>query len=281
MRLADLLARFDLECVAVDHFRAAPVGDSSLVASQAAVAAARTVAAAGGTRPRLHMHSMHVHHLQAIASDLPTDYEVLRLKATENFHARQILVRQGERNVMSVQASFSAEWQGFAHTDSAPEVAQPEDLAANSIRGRWGAPSPIDVRECTAYSERALHETQRCLWLRANSPLPDNPLVHLGLLVFASSFGVLAAALLRHPELYPHRDHGRSLDHAIWFHGPARVADWVLVEHRAPVAYGGRALVATAMYRRDGPRILSATQEVFLPCSARHCYGHQAHKAMR
>ena len=52
-----------------------------------------------------------------------------------------------------------------------------------------------------------------------------------------------------------------SLDHAIWFHRPFRVDDWLLYDQLSPVASGGRGLALGTIYTAAGERVVSTAQE--------------------
>jgi acyl-CoA thioesterase-2 len=52
-----------------------------------------------------------------------------------------------------------------------------------------------------------------------------------------------------------------SIDHAMWFHHPFRVDDWLLYTHDSPSAAGGRGFNRGLMYSRDGKLVASVAQE--------------------
>jgi acyl-CoA thioesterase II len=52
-----------------------------------------------------------------------------------------------------------------------------------------------------------------------------------------------------------------SLDHAIWFHAPFCVDDWLYVVQDSPVAAGSRGLGRPLYYTRDGRLVTSTVQE--------------------
>ena len=96
--------------------------------------------------------------------------------------------------------------------------------------------------------------------MRPRGPLPDDPLVHAAVLVYASDRGLLSTAGRPHGLMWG-VGLGASLDHAVWFHHAARFDDWVLYDMTSPAASSGRGLCYGAVYRRDGTRILSIAQE--------------------
>jgi acyl-CoA thioesterase-2 len=52
-----------------------------------------------------------------------------------------------------------------------------------------------------------------------------------------------------------------SLDHAMWFHAPFRVDQWLLHVIDSQVASGGRGLVRGRIFSQDGRLVASTTQE--------------------
>jgi acyl-CoA thioesterase-2 len=55
---------------------------------------------------------------------------------------------------------------------------------------------------------------------------------------------------------------GSSLDHTIWFHRPARLDDWLLLELFAPVAHASRAFIRGELRAPSGHLVASVAQEV-------------------
>jgi acyl-CoA thioesterase-2 len=52
-----------------------------------------------------------------------------------------------------------------------------------------------------------------------------------------------------------------SLDHAMWFHRPARVDDWIYYDQRVESASQGRGLVSGRFYDLDGHLVATCMQE--------------------
>ena len=77
--------------------------------------------------------------------------------------------------------------------------------------------------------------------MRVEREMPDDDLLHAAVLAYSSDYVLLEPILRRHgvgwgdPRLRP-----ASLDHAMWFHRPARVDDWLLYVQRAMSAESGR-----------------------------------------
>ena len=96
--------------------------------------------------------------------------------------------------------------------------------------------------------------------MRPRGMLPDAPLLHAAVLVYASDRGLLSTAGRPHGLMWG-VGLGASLDHAVWLHHPVRFDDWMLYVTTSPVAFAGRGLVHGAIFRRDGTRVASVVQE--------------------
>ena len=100
------------------------------------------------------------------------------------------------------------------------------------------------------------------VWLRTPAALPDEPLLHAAVMAFASDYSVLEPVLHRHgiawstPGLKI-----ASLDHAMWFHRPARADEWLLYSHHSPSASSARGLVQGSMFDRSGRLVATVAQE--------------------
>jgi acyl-CoA thioesterase-2 len=173
--------------------------------------------------------------------------------------------------IFALSASFQLAQEGLEHSEPAPVgVPRPEDLPDI---GEWlregdsyfdGLPRPLDLRfvdppQWSRRREPAGDEPVR-VWMRADGALPDDPLLHVCLLTYASDLTLLGSVLVPHSE--PMDRLGlASLDHAMWFHRPFRADEWLLYESRSPSASGARGLAAGRFFTRDGRLVATAVQE--------------------
>jgi acyl-CoA thioesterase-2 len=133
------------------------------------------------------------------------------------------------------------------------------------VRDRLLAELPFDIRTAEGHDEEHAgppRPARRAIWWRAVAPLPDVPALHRYLLAYASDYGFIPTALLPHGVTWFDASvHVASLDHAMWFHRPLRVDDWLLYVMDSPVAFGGRGLVRGRVFSRDGRLVASTAQE--------------------
>jgi acyl-CoA thioesterase-2 len=57
---------------------------------------------------------------------------------------------------------------------------------------------------------------------------------------------------------------GASLDHAMWFHRPFRVDDWLLVSCSSSTLAGARSLSRAEIFDERGQLVATAVQEALL-----------------
>lgn len=265
-----LLRRLDLAPAGPDAFRGGTGRGEGLVfggllLAQAVVAAGRTVA------ERL-PHSLHAHFLRPARYGVALDWTVARDRDGFAFGTRRATAAQQGRVVCAATVGFTTapDAAELTHGDGAPPVPPPaavpdwEDVRVDVLGGRGvrRPDGPIEVRECDPdeAAPRAGRPARRRLWMRVRDRLPDDPLLHAALLAFVSDRGLLSTAARPHGLMWGARL-GASLDHALWWHHPVRVDDWLLYATESPVAVGGRGLVLGALYGPGGRRVASVAQE--------------------
>ncbi|MGO8961477.1 MAG: acyl-CoA thioesterase [Streptosporangiaceae bacterium] len=278
--LDEVVALLDLEQVEVDIFRGrSPEGErrqrvfGGQVAGQALVAAGRTVPA---DRP---VHSLHAYFIRPGDPSVPLIYLVERVRDGRSFTTRRVTVVQHGKTIFTLSASFHRAEPGFEHADAMPPVPGPAEIEPTAVRLRrlFGPPveefirdNPIEIRHVgplTVEAERdpALVSTRNVVWLRADGELPDDPLLHVCLMTYASDMTLLDTVLLAHGVSWAGGAiAGASLDHAMWFHRPFRADRWLLYVQDSPSASGARGLARGEVYTQDGELVVSVVQEGLL-----------------
>ncbi|HEY2762692.1 MAG TPA: acyl-CoA thioesterase II [Pseudonocardiaceae bacterium] len=270
-----LVALLDLERIEEDIFRGVSPAESpgrvfgGQVAGQALVAAGRTVS------PERGVHSLHSYFIRPGDPQVPIVYEVDRIRDGRSFTTRRVVAIQHGKAIFALSASFQLPEVGLEHADEMPEVPPPDqldDLAAWARRSDGPQPAiariprPFDLRYVIAPvwaggGERSRTEQRNQLWMRIDGSLPDDPLVHVCVLAYASDLTLLGSVTARHGRALDHRVQAASLDHAMWFHRPFRVDEWVLYDCISPSASGGRGLAVGRFFSQDGRLIASVVQE--------------------
>lgn len=237
------------------------------------VAAARTIA--GDLAP----HSLHAYFLLPGDTTVPIIYDVERLRDGRSFAARRVVARQRGQTIFFMSVSFQVLEDGFEHQDVAPQAPPPERCpmlgeVLERVSGHqrtqadwakeWAA---LDLRYVGDSRpggglEDREHPARARVWLKAAGALGDDPLLHTCVLAYASDLTLLSASTVPHgtfigsPTLQ-----AASLDHAIWFHRPIRMDQWLLYDQISPSASAGRGLVTGRLFTTEGLLVASVAQE--------------------
>jgi acyl-CoA thioesterase-2 len=273
----------DLEPIEVNIFRGVSPDDNrqrvfgGQVAGQALVAAARTIDPTedGHLAPHARsVHSLHAYFLRAGDPEIPIIYEVERVRDGRSFSTRWVKAVQHGRTIFTLSASFCETESGMEHqVELQPSIPDPEtlpDFAERMERHRAAVgdfvdqPRPIDIRYCEVSPFDRFEKLPpiQNVWLRANGKLPEDPVLQVCVLTYASDLTLLDTSLLAHGRNLATGDvFMASLDHAMWFHHPFRADEWLLFAQDSPVTSGGRGLGRGLVYDQSGRLVASAVQE--------------------
>ncbi len=222
------------------------------VAAQALRAAAYTVP--DGRRP----HSLHGYFLRPGRPDRRVVLRVARDRDGRSFSARHVVAVQNGEVIFSMSASFHATRDGSEWSEARRPELDADDLTDD---GWWASTEKMfQVRALppsVPYRDDEFPVPAR-IWIRSRKPLPDDPVVHACALAYASDlttgFG---------DGIVPGLDRGGpSIDHAVWFHQPIRMDDWVLIDTWPLKAGGSRGLYTGTIQDRSGRVGAMLTQEM-------------------
>lgn len=242
--------------------------------AEALMAAAATVPADRA------MHSMHCYFLRLGNPALPVTYSVERLRDTRTFSVRQVRAEQAGKTVTLVTFSFSASSAGMTHQWSMPEAPDPEDVVPRDVEliamhgsdlpVNAGVPWPVDLRHVDQRPwDPVIGDGRHRVWMRVDERLPDDPLLHTALFIYASDLTMADAVTVQHPikweDLIAGRGYfGASLDHAVWLHAPVRADEWLLHVQESSRAANGRGFTTGRFFDRAGTLVASVAQEIFI-----------------
>lgn len=241
------------------------------VLGQALVAANRTL------KHNRVAHSLHAYFLIGGDPKQPITYEVEFTRDGGSFSNRRVKAMQHGRTIFSMSASFHSPEDSYEHQAEMPDVPPPEDLPSaaelmeqfieklpETMRKYWKKKHAVDMRpvDFKRYMNREKLPPVQNTWLRTNGPLPDDLKLHQSILAYASDFTLLDTALIAHGKLMFDQDiQLASLDHALWFHRPFRIDDWLLYAQESPNAHGARGFCRGHVFTRDGTLVASVAQE--------------------
>ena len=222
-------------------------------------------------------HSLHAYFLRAGNIDKPIVYNVERTRDGGSFSVRGVTAIQHGQPIFKFSASFQTEEAGFEHQTPMPTVPTAEDieptaplpadvLAKLPVKlQRWfGREGPFEFRH--VYPRDELNPPKRPpfqqVWFRLAHRIDANAMLHRALLAYASDFHLIGTTMFPHGISFLQSNvQVASLDHALWFHRPFRVDEWLLYSCDSPSAQGGRGLARGSIYAEDGRLIASTAQE--------------------
>ena len=220
-------------------------------------------------------HSLHAYFLREGDHLAPIIYEVDRGRDGRSFSNRRVVAIQHGRPIFNMAASFQASQDGPEHQDAMPDTPPPEALEdlreLTTSEADWmprryfnllKLSSALDFRPVDP--EHSLgtgaRQPRQLLWMRTSARLPDDVAAHQAFLAFLSDMGLIGMVTFPH-QRPPSGFLLASLDHAMWFHRPIRVDEWMLFDLCSPWAGGARGFARASIYRRDGVRAATMAQE--------------------
>ncbi|WP_112830567.1 acyl-CoA thioesterase II [Rhizobium cremeum] len=272
-----LIATLDLEKLEEDLFRGKSPQNGwqrvfgGQVIAQALMAAQRCVEA------DRFVHSLHAYFMRPGDPAVPIIYQVERIRDGASFTTRRVVAIQHGKAIFSMSASFQLDEPGFDHQVEMPDVPAPESLmgekefrdvflaqAPDTVRRYWGRERPIEIRPVSLvhYISKEKLEPKAHIWVRTSAAPPDDRHYQAAILAYLSDMTLLDTSLYAHgTSIFDPSLQAASLDHAMWFHRPTRLDDWLLYTQDSPSASGARGMTRGSIYSRDGVLIASVAQE--------------------
>jgi acyl-CoA thioesterase-2 len=279
-RLAELVRLLELERLEVNLFRGgsrdigSPQVFGGQVLGQALKAANATV------EPGRVAHSLHAYFLKRGDFNAPIVYFVDRSRDGHSFTSRRVTAIQHGEQIFHMSASFQVPQPGLEHQIAMPSVPDPETLPDSGLpasrtlnqlpekmRQFYAQVHPFEFRRTDP-----IDPLQPCnapplqhIWIRAVDRLPDDDVLHRCLFAYVSDFHLLGTAVRPHALSFVS---GKlmlaSIDHAMWFHWPVRVDEWLLYAMDSPSAAGSRGFSRGSVFTRSGKLVGSTAQEGLL-----------------
>ncbi|HTU58534.1 MAG TPA: acyl-CoA thioesterase II, partial [Polyangiales bacterium] len=207
----------------------------------------------------------------------PIVYEVDRSRDGQSFSNRRVVAIQHGEQIFNMTASFQVMEPGLEHQISMPQVPAPESLPESSrvpsellerlperMRRLLATPRPFEFRSVQPIDHLQPRPVApaRQVWFRAVGAVPDDEALNRCLLAYVSDFYLLETATLPHGvSAVSGKAIVASIDHAMWFHRPLRVDDWLLYAVDSPSASGARGFARASVFARDGRLVASTAQE--------------------
>ena len=283
--------RFDVAFTGVTQPCPWPKAYGGDLVAQAAVAAQRTVGD-GKT-----LHSMHSYFMRPADIGAEVRYEVETLRNGRGYSTRQVRAFQRGKVLYACLASFAVGEQGGKggsggaggsgggyEAEFPSGIPGPETLpsAAQYLARRnggtmtteskayWSEGRGFDMRHVPGPVYLAVDGSrlpQQAVWIRPFDALREvNGLTSaqrdVAALAYVCDYTILEPVLRVLGLSWA--DEGlvtASLDHAMWFHRPGRVDDWLLYAQQAFTAAHGRGLATGRFFASDGTHLATVVQE--------------------
>ncbi len=275
-RIADLLTLLELEQLEVNLFRgeSRDIGSPQVFGGQVL---GQALSAASATIEGRTVHSLHAYFLRRGDFKAPIVYQVDRSLDGHSFSNRRVVAIQHGEPIFTMAASFQVVEDGFDHQIEMLDVPPPESLADSTrpppevlshlserMRRFVEQPRPFEfriVQPVDFVNPRKARPTRQ-VWFRAVGEIPDGEKLHRCLLAYVSDYFLLDTATLPHGGTpFSSTIILASIDHAMWFHRPLRVDDWLLYAVESPSASGARGFARASVFSRDGRLVASTAQE--------------------
>ncbi|MFJ9371016.1 acyl-CoA thioesterase [Nocardia sp. NPDC101769] len=231
------------------------------------------------------LHSMHSYFLRPADIGAEVRYEVELLRDGRGYSTRQVRGYQGGKPVYACLAGFAAGEPGETFiTGFNLDVPDPEELPTSAeylasrsggsmteqSKAYWSSGRSFDMRHVpgpvylAVDGERLPHQA---VWVKPFDPLRSvvgltDAQRDLAALAYVCDYTILEPVLrvLNRPWAEPGLVTA-SLDHAMWFHRPGPVGDWMLYLQEAVAAESGRGLGTGRFFTRDRRHLATVAQE--------------------
>ncbi len=278
-RLAALVRLLELERLEVNLFRGASrdIGSPQVFGGQVLGQALK--AAYGTVETGRVTHSLHAYFLKRGDFNAPIVYFVDRSRDGQSFTSRRVTALQHGEQIFHMSASFQLPQPGVEHQIAMPAVPDPESLPDSGLPTRRLNQLPEKMRQFYAqvhpFEFRSTDPIDplrprnaapaQHIWIRAIDRLPDDDVLHHCLFAYVSDFHLLGTAVRPHALAFASGNLMlASIDHAMWFHRPVRIDEWLLCAMDSPSASGSRGFARASVFTRAGVLVGSTAQEGLL-----------------
>jgi acyl-CoA thioesterase II len=219
-------------------------------------------------------HSLHAYFVRPGDPGQPVNFQVDRARDGRSFATRRVIAIQGGRQLLNLSASFHIQEAGWHHQHPIPNVDSPEISLKKKPKtvasvDRKALDSDyflrhIDKREIDPLDpeDPKFADDVNRFWFRMPSAVGVDFKMQQLLLAYASDTALLGTGLRPHGISWTqNKVQGASLDHALWFHAPARLEDWNLYSLDSPWTGNARCFGRGKIFSRDGVLVASVAQE--------------------
>lgn len=262
--LTELIQVLDLETIEHNLYRGQhPKGTrgrlfGGQIMAQALMAAGRTL------DPDRPPHSLHGYFLRPGDPSVPVLFSVDRIRDGHSFTTRRVAAIQHGHAIFELSASFQVVESGLEHAPLPPNGGPPDDATLPDAVRR--GPFVSYMENYRQMLEDVPQPPYRRNWFRTNGAIEEaSPLLHACLMTYQSDNDLMSTARLPHKGAFSRaRLQRASLDHAMWFHRPARADQWLLYSLDSPSASSARGYARGQIFTAAGIHVASTMQECLM-----------------
>jgi len=177
-------------------------------------------------------------------------FQVERDRDASSFSARRVVAIQRGEVIFSAATSFARPSDEMhRQAPQLPEVTAPEGGVG------WVVPRMFSL-EVAIPPEDGVTAWPSRFWSRFTTEIGDDVLLNAAALTYLSDVSA---------DMHSFSTDGfipaASLDHAVWFHHPARMQDWVFSDYTARAIAGNRGMYTGSLFDADGLMVATVAQE--------------------
>ncbi len=216
------------------------------------------------------IHSMHAYFLREGNHSIPITYHVVISRNGRSFSTRRVTALQESRPIFITDMSFQIQETGLEYQATMLSVPTPDTLIDTSgknstlkfpdrLQNLVNLTAPFDLLPVPPSGK---HPNIKSIWVRTRHTIGDDPDTHRALLAYISDYGLVTTALLPHNIEYDSPNMQlASIDHAMWFHHPFKVDEWLLYQCEPVSTSNARGLARGSLFDTNGVLIASTMQE--------------------
>ncbi len=218
------------------------------------------------------VHHLHGEFPQRGRAGEPIEFAVDRVKDGRALTSRRVVGRQGERTVVTLEASFQRTREAGQEFHRPVELRFPADaVGSGDLRVHRDGGFGIEFVDATG-SANGTTSTDVQAWYRAGDPLPADPVWHAAVLTLVSDMAVPTVAITAaglhaggpDGEGGPGTVATTSVNHTMWFHRPLRADEWFVLTSQPLSTAHGRGVALGSAYDSEGRHVASIVQEIYL-----------------
>jgi acyl-CoA thioesterase-2 len=182
---------------------------------------------------------------------------------------------QNEKPIFITDNSFQITETGLEYQSPMPKVPEPETLpdlsdytkqdnegTGNNLEKLSKLTAPFNIKPVNVIRRDSNNTIPRCIWVKTRHNINNDHDLHRAILAYISDYGLVMTSLIPHGmELQRESLQLASIDHAMWFHRPFRVDQWLLYATEPVSTSNARGLSRGSLYNYEGELIASTIQE--------------------